>query len=359
MNQLAEITMAQEDQLFDRLQVVEETLAKVAKVSEVSQIARIEVRLREYMFLKWSNLANEAAKKAKAMVSSKKGAVKKAEATAVIAAISKIMNGWQKTVGPRLKADIAKSYRLARYAGHKKATGQSKGKLTYDTPEYKLVSKAEKKKIQIEPAFDVVDEEVVAAVSESQVHWIGEHYDESVRIVVADSVRQTLKTGVSRKVAGERIQAAVRESLDKIKTPTGFFGTSKEYFKGLAANAATVTRAHGQLRSFDLAGVTRYEIMNPQDEKTCPVCSHMDGKIFKVSHGVRQMEAEMEAETPDAMKKIHPWLSLKALKAISPKSGAVGSKDAASLADAGFALPPFHFICRCTVDMDTTEEPVF
>jgi hypothetical protein len=112
-----------------------------------------------------------------------------------------------------------------------------------------------------------------------------------------------------------------------------------------------VARAHGQTRSFQAAMVTRAEVTNPMDERTCPVCSHMNGKIFEVRHLVDNMEEELAAETKGAVKKAHPWMSVSKLKELSPRAGNVSAADSARLAREGIAQPPYHFRCRCVLDI--------
>jgi hypothetical protein len=78
----------------------------------------------------------------------------------------------------------------------------------------------------------------------------------------------------------------------------------------------------------------------------------MDGKKFSTEQANRQVAAEIEAENRDDIKAAHPWFSYKQVIAISPKAGHVSPQDSAALAKAGFPLPPFHFRCRCAIDVN-------
>jgi hypothetical protein len=75
----------------------------------------------------------------------------------------------------------------------------------------------------------------------------------------------------------------------------------------------------------------------------------MDGKVFTTTQGLQQVEEELNAKSPDAVKAAHPWHTPKQLKEISPTpnriKGPEGDRDSQKLAGAGFSLPPFHFRC--------------
>lgn len=336
---------------YDRLVLADEIVSKALGISELSQMARYEQRLRQYINKKWDTRREQAAKKA--------GSLTKAGKTAkqVSAAVGKIMNQWSKDVTPRFNRDIASIYKLARKAGMKKGKKKSKGSLAYDTPNF--TEQVQKAKAEVAVSFDLADQEAIAALAERNTFWIGTHYDENISAAVAETSSATiLEAGASRSVAAVAMVERIRDVLGHVPTPGGFNGTSVQYFEGLTSNAATVARAFGQMRSFGDIGITRYTIANPQDSRTCKVCSHMDGKVFNVEQGYSQMSAELGASSPDDIKQIHPWMNHSQLTAISSRPGAVsgraGVADSRALAAAGLSLPPFHFRCRCAVDVDAS-----
>lgn len=341
--------------VFSGLRASEDAVAKVLNISEVAQIARAELRYRQYLLAQWNTLAAQAVKRASSMARQGKSA------DAIARAVRKIMQRWADVVVPRAKSEMDKIYRLARTAGHKKVTGQTKASLTYDTPNLtELTVEKALPGFAALPAFDVIDDEAIAALQGQQVLWIGEHYDTNLAAGIQTTARETmLEAGRNRAVAGQLMQERMAQQFAHVRTPGGFHGSTEQYFEGLAANAATVARAHGQLSSFMRVGATRYEIVNPRDRRTCPVCNHMDGKTFTVQQGANQMFAELKATDPDEIKKVHPWHSKKELDKISAKPGQLkgkaGAKDSADLANAGFSIPPFHFRCRCAVDIDSDE----
>lgn len=342
---------AQLDAVFEGLRTSEDAVAKALNISEVGQIARAELRFRQYMLAQWNVLAAKAVTRASSMAKQGKSA------PSIAKAVRKIMQGWPNRVVPRMNEEVDRIYRLARTAGWKKATKQTKAPLTYDSP--MLTELAVEKALpgfSAHPSFDVIDDEAIAALQGQQVLWIGEHYDTNLAAGIQQTTRETmLEAGRNRAVAGKLMQERLSEQLAHVRTPGGFFGSAEQYYEGLVANAATVARAHGQLSSFMRVGATRYTIVNPRDRRTCPVCAHMDGKTFTVQQGGDQMFAELGATSPEQIKEIHPWHSKKELKEISSKPGKGTAKDSADLSKAGFALPPFHFLCRCAVDIDSDE----
>lgn len=335
---------------YDGLVAVETIIAKTINVSEVSQIARAEKRARDLMNDAWDDALRDAINK---MIPALLGT---STLEKVMNVADAILNHWADDVVERYLDELERAYYLARTAAWKKATGQINTSLQYDMPELKTIKKAVKKPpplkyATMKPSFDLADEAAVGAMKAKEVFWIGDYYKKGVKPSIRKAAKGVIETGRGRSWGAEQLRHHLRETGTKVIVPKGFTGTSRQYFKGVVANAVTVARVQGQMRSFIDLGVTRYEIVNPLDERTCEVCSHMNGKIFTIEHGIKVMEAEIAATNPAGVKKAHPWMHGKELKQISPKAGAVGMKDAQKLADAGFSLPPFHFLCRCTADV--------
>jgi hypothetical protein len=314
------------------------------------------MRMRDLLLAKWRNRAKQAAVAAGSAVAAG------ASVSASLGPVDRIMNRWDDDVGPRYAIELEKVYKLARTAGFKKASGQTKASLQYTTPNFTEVLgdlarvKVEKAKLaRALPSFDVMDDAAIAALHDDQMLWIGKHYKTNVSKTIRTSVTGKLTAGLGRAEAGRAIRGAVERELDKVVVPDGFRGSQAKYFEGLAANAATVGRVRGQIRSFIDLGVTRYEIVNPKDKRTSVICSHLAGKVFLVEHGRRQIESEAGATKPDDIKKAHPWKSIGEIKAIAPKAGDAGPKQSAALAKNGLSQPPYHFRCRSTVDVSTNQ----
>lgn len=335
---------------YTRLAIADRIVAKRIFVSEVTQIGRGEKRTRAFLFNAWDRRRKQAKKKAVELAKGLK------DHKLIHSEISKIMEKWKSDILPVFISEFEIAYRLGRNVGYKKATKQIKGNLQYGLPKEEKVTKS--KKIELLPSFDLVDKENLKALTRYQTFWIGDFYKRGVSGSIASMTKQVMaEAGGGSEIAGRLMAKKIDESFKHVRLPKGFIGTPKQYFSGLTANAFTVARVHGQMRSFAEIGITRYSISNPGDKRTCSRCAHMDGKTFTTRQGVDQMHTELAANSKQAVKDAHPWLSLNQLRAISPVAGnipgAAGVRDSQALSEHGQALPPYHFKCRCTVDVAT------
>lgn len=337
-----------------RMLAIDMLLAKALKISEVSQIARIEIQLRKYLWIEWEQLRRPAAQAAKSAFSHSKNPRQ------VETAVGRVMGKWSTLVKSRVQKDIERVYYLSREALWKKVRTGTKETLAYgegQVPIFQPVKKADEETFPIRPEFNVVDRKAVEDLKREQLFWIGDHYDKNV----SDSIKSVaakvmLEAGLGRDVAAKLLYDLVFEQLGWVKTPFGFGGSSAQYFEMVVANAVTTARAHGHLRSLADLEVSKYEIVNPMDSRTCPVCSHMNGKQFTVDQGMKVATAELKAKTPDAVKEAHPWIGPDELKEISPSAGQVSKSDSDKLAAEGLCLPPFHGRCRCVITIVKSDE---
>lgn len=328
------------DVLDHYLRDADALISKAASVSEVAQIARIEVRMRKALSVKWNARAREASASA--------GAVYKSGGSlaAAYAACDKAMNKWDDDVSANYAQSIEDVYRLGRRAAHNKATGKSSASLQYGVPSIvvaKAVPKSAKGSIKL--AFDVQDERAIDKLSKQELWWIGDTYKQ-VAPTIREAVEPKVIAGLSRKLGGEMVAKAVQERLDDFRIPDGFKGPSERYFEGLAANSVTAARVTGQLGSFMKLGVTTYELVNPMDNRTSDICAELNGTTFQVAEAGAQMEKLGKAQTPEQYKVIKPWLS-------ASKISSLAARGVGALTKAGQMFPPFHFRCRTTVDISS------
>jgi len=92
-------------------------------------------------------------------------------------------------------------------------------------------------------------------------------------------------------------------------------------------------------------GVQNYVINEVLDDRTCPVCLNMHGKVFPVAAGAGQASSLFMVEDPDAFKSIAPWPSQDKASVAS-----LGKMTTENLIDGGITQPPFHPFCRGIVD---------
>lgn len=332
----------------------DELVAKAFVLPEVARTAQAELRLKQLLLAKWRLRGRQAAVAARSAVLSGKSAV---------SAVDKAMGRFPKDVAKPFGASIEKIYRLSRKAGWKKGSRQTNAPLQYsgammDALNGIKVSKASNKPVNASgaavallPTFDLVDEAAIEALQQDQFIWIAGHYERNVRDAVREKVREAVEAGVGRREMAAAVAAAVKEVVANFSLPAGFKGSDQDYFEGVAANVATNARVRGKLRSFEQLGVTTYVLVNPMDNRTSPICLHLNGKVFSVQNGLDQVAAEAGATSPEDVKSVHPFLTMGQILAISPSAGDAGLEDSQALADAGVALPPFHMRCRTTVDV--------
>lgn len=330
-------------------------VAKVTGISEVAQIARSETLLRAFLMFQWLRQTRRVIEQA----------ARSAEGGSDTAAIIRSVDSGMEMFGPlietRVSHDVEDIYKLSRRAAHKKAIGAYEGSLQYDMPIELPVEKARRKRpkaptLAIEPAFDVVDRAAIKALQRSQTFWIGDFYNRNLSTAIRRTISEVMiVNGQHRRVAGPALERALTDRFNTIELPSGWRGSSRAYWESTAANVATTARAQGAVRSFKQTNVEYYEIVNPLDERTCEVCSHMHEKVFRTDDGINLGNRMLGSKTIDDMKATKPWFGAAALRSISPLGGRGTRSDAMSLGAVGMALPPYHFRCRCTIDI--TDRP--
>jgi hypothetical protein len=181
--------------------------------------------------------------------------------------------------------------------------------------------------------FNTVDKQAQGWLVDHHLYWVGQAYDREFSGRIARIVdEQVVSQGLSYQAAAKVLQEQLGPELA---------GSKPLAYWEVVANAAAVrSRSFGAVESFVQGGVTVVEILNPEDEATCPTCSHLSGQRFEIAQVVGQRNAMMAAATPEEAKEVAPW---------RPPAEVVG-KGAAELAGQGTVLPPYHGRCRCTAN---------
>lgn len=330
---------------FIRINLSNRILAKAARISEVTQIGKKEKTLDSFLNKTWEARKKEAIQKAVSQIK------KTTTPQRIISIINNTMENWENDVKTFFESSAFDMFELGRIAGFKKATRQDNRTLRYGIGERggNSIEDIKKQDFNITPSLTLADKQAIAALTEHQVFWIGKFYKSGLSKKIGQLVRETiLETGMGSVSAGKVLRKTLEDAFSFVQIPKGFNGTPQSYFEMLSANTATVARVTGQLRSFAEIGITTYRISNPGDKRTCQRCAFMNGREFTVTQGLRQMEADLNADSPEAVKEVHPWLTLKEMKAVGTTNTA--------LAKAGLALPTYHGKCRCTVDISTSSQ---
>ncbi len=204
----------------------------------------------------------------------------------------------------------------------------------------------------VSPSVTLADTRAIDQIAKGQQFWIGNYHGDVVQTQVVSISRDVLLLqGLPRDVAAERLALALGYNNGYLPVkpvahvPTGWKGSTKQYFDGVAANAATVSRIHGSLTAMVEMGFDVYEWLNPIDERTCPICNSMNGAILEVRPAFQHVTEVIGATDPAAVMDLAPWLNPAQHAAELKAAGAGG------MIDKGLGYPPAHFRCRCAIDI--------
>lgn len=194
----------------------------------------------------------------------------------------------------------------------------------------------------------LADQSAIAALGNQQTFWIGNLWSDHLSKTISATVtREALVGGLGREEVGRILRGVVDGTFPGVGIPGTFNGTPEQYFTSLTGTVRNRASNYGAIQTFVEAEVKRYQIKAVLDRRTSEICTFMDSREFSVRSAERLIDRTFEAEDPDAVRAISPWVS-------ASKAGVIaGEGDAASqevqLEAAGMALPPYHGKCRTTV----------
>lgn len=113
------------------------------------------------------------------------------------------------------------------------------------------------------------------------------------------------------------------------------------YWRTVANVAASRSYHYGMLKAGSLGGMRGYRLWNPMDEKTSKVCKSLYMKEFWLADAVILIERTAGAADAEEVKQLQPWLSAKQVEGLS----------SSELAARGVMVPPFHGLCRTTLEL--------
>lgn len=184
-------------------------------------------------------------------------------------------------------------------------------------------------------AFTVPDTNAARWLGRDSVYWVGNAYDEGLGAEIANVGSRVLAEGGTRVEAG----ALLRAALD------ARFSRPDMYWQVVGSATMNRARGMGSTSGFVAAGVASYRIVSILDERTSEICLEMNGRVFDVEYAVDLRDRMLGAETPDDVRDVKPWLSLDEIKDLGSRPSAE-----AALAAEGQSMPPYHGLCRTTVE---------
>jgi SPP1 gp7 family putative phage head morphogenesis protein len=218
-------------------------------------------------------------------------------------------------LGPAFGMSAAVRRQMKKYIGD--AYSNAKQEWTVETP-----------KDKDSPLLSLPDRRAIEVLTRHNCFWLGEHYGEHIGPKISELTRNALDTGIGRKALAE-----------DLKRELG--GVAPEDYKywDVASSAALVrARSFGTISGMEEAGITEYEILAMMDERMCPICGEMNGRVFSVAETRKVIDSALGLDDPKAFKAAMPWQTKPAIGVSSAK-----------LASSGQGIPPFHGRCRCTL----------
>ena len=102
--------------------------------------------------------------------------------------------------------------------------------------------------------------------------------------------------------------------------------------------------------------ITKYKISEQMDGRTCPICRHMNGKVFDVKEAVATVERALSVQNPQELKVLSPWP-----KQTSEALARFRTMSNKELVKKGWNSPPFHPMCRGILvkEQEVIQEPPF
>lgn len=222
----------------------------------------------------------------------------------------------------------------------------------------RLLNKAEPK---IEAVFNIRDKEIVEGIQQQNAFAGKNLYVNGYQVHVNDVIAQTVtQQGLSRTVAGQALEAnlvkATGLSPGKIAlkvVPKSFHGTAQSYYKGLSSSTYNRAQNYNRIAGMNQAGIEGYEIQAIIDRRTSQICIQMNGRRFTIKQGNETIDAVLSAPDAEALRAIAPWRKNLSEFGIAGndafKKGPRAKAFSDKLADAGMALPLYHFRCRTQV----------
>ncbi len=221
---------------------------------------------------------------------------------------------------------------------------------------YKRSLKLTEKEVRAELSFGLRSTRTTKAIRRHHVFWVGDFYTEQLSRRIAGVTEDViLNQGLSFRAASAELGPVLGREFGIVAggqtafaptIPARYAGNPEFYFRQLSSVAAQQARVFSKVEGFQQAEVITYRLTNPDDKATGLICQQMSGQVFTVEVAVNHVDKFLDAESPEDIKKIQPWISGEVIKEAldgAPK----GSQDATDkLMEAGAILPPFHSLCR-------------
>lgn len=186
---------------------------------------------------------------------------------------------------------------------------------------------------------EVAPAAMVAALSRDVVQGAKRRLAEAVEDARKEAEGQVVQRAEDPDVARLVRKAVIPGLADKLNTAVAS-GGAVNLSKG--ANLTTTRlAAYGAATELQARGRRAYQISEVLDDRTCPVCIRMHGRVFFTEATAQRLEQELLEPDPNALAAAAPF----------PRSSRAGIEELTSLKrqgliDRGWSYPPFHPWCR-------------
>jgi SPP1 gp7 family putative phage head morphogenesis protein len=133
----------------------------------------------------------------------------------------------------------------------------------------------------VKRTFATIDRAAVDFLANYQIQLLGD-----VTTELASGIHKTITAGV---LSGKSIPEVVREIGRVVEDKEAFRKAGKTVFKTAQQRATLIARTEtlrayneGRKVFYRQVGVTKVQWLTAHDERTCPVCSPLDGKVFGI-----------------------------------------------------------------------------
>jgi len=138
-----------------------------------------------------------------------------------------------------------------------------------------------KRNALVRRTFATIDRAAIDFLANYQVQLLGD-----VSAELASGIKRAVTSGV---LTGKSIPEVARDIGRIVKDPEAFRRAGKTVFKTAQRRAILIARtetlrAHNEGRKvfYRQAGVKKVKWLTAQDERTCPICRALDGKVFGI-----------------------------------------------------------------------------
>jgi SPP1 gp7 family putative phage head morphogenesis protein len=207
--------------------------------------------------------------------------------------------------------------------------------------------------------FSVADTNSLGVLQRHNLYWIRTNYTRNVRDGIERATADAIQQGLSRRALADELRRRLGER----------FALTDNHWLTIASSSLNRTRNVAQIRTYEIAEITHYEILAVLDRRTTEICRYMDGRVFSVETALSVVNEIEAADTPEDVKRLMPWLrwdearqspfaTIAGRRVDLPRAGAESARANRDIERVA-PLPPYHGRCRSTTvaSVETVRRP--